>query len=125
MVVFGFTSILGLIATDRYINRGTTPLDSAFHWIAGLSAFAVLLFFARVLPMWLKLWQPVLTLSKEGITVADKPIIPWDDIIANDWHSLSAVFVTVGATLVIKTPSREVKYDILTLDCGPKTYFAL
>lgn len=124
-IVLGFAATLGWIALERYTHRASAPLDSAFYWIAGLSAFAVLLFLVRVLPMWLKLGQPVLTLSKDGITVTGQPIIPWGEVVANDWHSLSAVFVTVGATLVIKTATREVKYDVLTLDCSRKTYFAL
>lgn len=125
VLVLGFAAILGFIAAQRYLNRASVPLDPPFYWIAGLSAFAVVLFCLRVLPMWLTLKRPVLTLSKDGITVTGKPPIAWNEIVENEWHRLSAAFITVGAALVIKTPSREVKCDVLTLECGQKTYYAL
>lgn len=123
IIIIAFGAVLGSIAIGQYVQRTRIPLDHTFYWILGLAAFAMLLFAVRVLPMWLALRHPAITISSAGIQFRNKPLLLWYEIKQNDWNSLHVGFLTAGATLIVKAPHISVKCEALTLACKSDQYF--
>lgn len=124
-IILGFAAITGSIAAGQYMNRAVIPLDHTFYWIAGLAAFAVVLFCIRVLPLWRQVHAPAITLSRSGITFPGKSTVAWADITENDWHTLGVGFITAGATLVVKAHGARMGGEAITLACTADEYFRL
>ncbi|WP_296075872.1 hypothetical protein [uncultured Agrobacterium sp.] len=124
-IILGFATVLGFVAYARFADRARVPLDHTIYWLIGLSGFAVLLFCVRVLPLWKHVASPAISLSADGITFPGHPTASWGDITENDWHSLSVIFITAGATVVVRTRGRRMGSEAMTLTCGADEYFAL
>jgi hypothetical protein len=58
---------------------------SIFVFLAALVAFIIWI----IVPPWLRLGKPAITISKEGLTFANNPLILWPQIEENVWYSQS------------------------------------
>lgn len=47
--------------------------------------------------------KPVVTLSAEGITFIKKPLLPWSQIVSNDWNQTRVNGVRSNVSVILKT----------------------
>jgi hypothetical protein len=52
----------------------------------GLAAVCFFVFFRSILGPLMQLGKPVVILSVEGITFGGKPLLPWNQILKNEWN---------------------------------------
>ncbi|MGY5779599.1 hypothetical protein [Rhizobium sp. LEGMi135b] len=121
------TTLVALYFADKTYSAtpAGAPLDKAVWLLLIVAGCGLFFFLVRALPKWLTVSSPVLTISQDGLTFRGKPLMPWSDIIENEWVSLGGLGITTGAALHVRTSQQKIKREAITFNCSAKEYMRL
>ena len=110
-----WSSVRLIVYTILFVGFTLLCLVIGFRLVGlhGWSTNALLAFGASALFAWVSYrlvlvplgqWgKPVITLSAEGITFIKKPLLPWSQILSNDWNQTRVNGMRSNVSLILKT----------------------